>query len=397
MEECVGIDGKILSEVILPIMNVSRTAMDGQMHPEEPLNKSQLYVTTAGYKNTFPYEKLIQVLIWQIVTGDKAFVLGGTYRIPVLVKLLDKDFVKDLKMDGTFNEATFEREYESMWSGTSENSFFNYSLLEKARTLHTPEYEASGRSAKGSYYIVSCDVGRRECDTVAAIIKCTPQPQGISTKTLVNMFTYHNEHFEDQSIALKRLFYKYKARAIIVDGNGMGIGLVDYLVKPQYCADTDESFPDFGVINDTENEYRRFETDHCEQNAIYFMKANAAINTEAHTAVKLQIQSGHIKFLVDERIAKNKLLGTTKGQNMSPERRQDYLRPFTLTSILLEEMCNLREETEGVNIILKQSNKGIHKDKFSAFEYGIYYLKEFEDDVGKKRKKFSAKDWMFMN
>ena len=26
--------------------------------------------------------------------------MGGTYRIPVLVKLLDKNFVKDLKMDG---------------------------------------------------------------------------------------------------------------------------------------------------------------------------------------------------------------------------------------------------------------------------------------------------------
>ena len=29
IEECVGVDGKILSEVILPIMNVSRLAMDG--------------------------------------------------------------------------------------------------------------------------------------------------------------------------------------------------------------------------------------------------------------------------------------------------------------------------------------------------------------------------------
>ena len=113
MEECVGIDGTILSEVILPVMNVSRTAMDGQRYSEEMLNKSQLYITTAGWKGTFPYDKLIQLLVWQIVDPQKSCVLGGTYKIPVLAKLLDKHFVDDLKADGTFNEASFDREYNS--------------------------------------------------------------------------------------------------------------------------------------------------------------------------------------------------------------------------------------------------------------------------------------------
>ena len=42
--------------------------------------------------------------------------MGGTWRIPVLMKLLDKNFVKDLKMDGTFNESSFEREYKNLYS-----------------------------------------------------------------------------------------------------------------------------------------------------------------------------------------------------------------------------------------------------------------------------------------
>ena len=53
VEECVGVDGTILSEVIIPTMNVSRLCMDGTMHPDETLNKSQIFVTTAGWKNTF--------------------------------------------------------------------------------------------------------------------------------------------------------------------------------------------------------------------------------------------------------------------------------------------------------------------------------------------------------
>lgn len=44
LEECVGIDGTILNEVIVPIMNVSRRAANGEKDDSEVLNKSQIYV-----------------------------------------------------------------------------------------------------------------------------------------------------------------------------------------------------------------------------------------------------------------------------------------------------------------------------------------------------------------
>lgn len=396
IEECVGVDGTILSEVIIPTMNISRMCMDGSTHPEEQLNKSQIYITTAGWKNTFPYDKLIQLLVWQIVKPEKAMVMGGTYRIPVLVKLLDKNFIRDLKMDGTFNESSFDREYESKWSGTVEDAFFNAEIFERNRILKQPEYEASGRTSKSGYYILSVDVGRKGCDSVVCVFKVTPQPQGSSIKSLVNIHTMNDAHFEDQAIKLKKLFYKYKARRLVIDGNGLGIGLLDYMVKKQINPDTLEEFPDFGVFNDTDNEYKKYRTNECEQDAIYIIKANAPINTEAHANVQSQLSSGKVKFLIDERVAKVKLMGTAKGQNMTPEQRSEYLKPFTLTSILKEEMMNLREENEGVNIILKQANRGIKKDKFSAFEYGLYYIRQ-EEDNKKKKKKFKASDWTFMN
>ena len=81
---------------------------------------------------------------------------------------------------------------------------------------------------------------------------------------------------------------------------------------------------------------------------------------------------------------------------MKPEERAEYLKPFTLSYILKEEMMNLREENEGINIILKQANRGIRKDKFSAFEYGLYYIKQ-EEDKKKKKKRFNASDWAFYN
>ena len=396
IEECVGVDGDILSQVIIPTMNISRMCMDGTTHDEETLNKSQIYITTAGYKNTFPYDKLIQLLVWEIIKPQRSIIMGGTWRIPVLIGLQSKSFIQDLKQDGTFNESSFDREYESKWSGTVEDAFFNAEIFDRNRILNQPEYEASGRSSKLAFYVLAADIGRKGCDSVICVFKVTPQSQGGATKSLVNIYTLSDEHFEDQAIELKKLYYKYNARQIVIDGNGMGIGLIDYMVKSQTDPDTNETYPDFGVSNDEEGYYKKYKTSVTELDAMYILKANAPINTEAHAIARSQLSSGKVKFLIDERIAKNKLMATKVGQSMKPEQRAEYLKPFTLTSILKEEMMNLREETEGVNIILKQANRGIRKDKFSAFEYGLYYLK-LEEDKKKKRKKFKASDWCFMN
>lgn len=45
MEEAILIDEVALNEVIIPLMNVSRRCANGQVEPEEKLNKSQIYVS----------------------------------------------------------------------------------------------------------------------------------------------------------------------------------------------------------------------------------------------------------------------------------------------------------------------------------------------------------------
>ena len=395
IEECVGVDGKILNEVLIPLMNVDRRCMDKSVHEEEVLNKSQIYVTTAGWKNTFPYNKLITLLIRMILEPEKSIVMGGTWRIPVLVGLQSRNFVSELKQDGTFNDASFSREYESQWSGTVEDAYFNGEIFDRSRKLLQPEYEASGRSSEKAYYVLGVDVGRFRCPSVVCVFKVSPQTQGPALKSLVNIYTMEDEHFENQAIKLKKWYYAYKARCIVIDGNGIGAGLIEYMVKQQYIADTDDFLPDFGVQNDEDGEYKKFRTDRTEYDAIYIMKANAPINTEAHANVETQMRAGKIKLLIDERIARNKLMGTKKGNSMKPEQRAEYLKPFTLTSILKEEMQNLRQENDGVNILLKQANKSIGKDKFSAFEYGLYWIKQ-EEDSKRRRKSRRFSDFMFM-
>ena len=173
------------------------------------------------------------------------------------------------------------------------------------------------------------------------------------------------------------------------------------MTKAQIDPESGDELPPFGVEGGTSEDvieqYKKIKGPGVEENAMYLIKANAPINTEAHTYVQTQLASGKIKFLIDEAQAKVKLMSTKVGQNMDNDKRADYLRPFTLTTILREQMLNLVEENEGVNIILKQSSKGIKKDKFSAFEYGLYYIKQDEDRKKKRKTRDIGKMMFFTN
>jgi hypothetical protein len=73
---------------------------------------------------------------------------------------------------------------------------------------------------------------------------------------------------------------------MVIDANGLGIGLVDYMVKYQDDDTTGEHFPDFGVFGGTQDdaaeEYKKFRTNETEEDAMYLLKANAPVNSEAH-------------------------------------------------------------------------------------------------------------------
>ena len=398
MEECVLIDQTALNEIIIPTTNVNRLLPDGTRNKDEVVNKSQIYITTAGWKNSFAYKKLIELLIRSIIEPNEVMVLGGTYNTPITEGLLDENFVDELKLDGTYNEDSFDREYRSKWSGDVENAFFSAEKFDKHRVLLQPEYEFSGRSSKNAYYVLGIDVGRFNCTTEVCVFKVTPQVQGAALKTLVNLYTFEAEDFEAQAINIKKLYYKYKARICAIDANGLGVGLIDFMTKAQIDPESGDELPPFGVEGGTSEDvleaYKKIKGPGVEENAMYLIKANAPINTEAHTYVQTQMSSGKVKLLIDETQAKTKLMSTKVGQAMDTDRRNEYLKPFNLTTILREQMLNLVEENEGVNIILKQSSKGIRKDKFSAFEYGLYYIKQ-EEDRKKKKKSRNVADMMF--
>lgn len=172
---------------------------------------------------------------------------------------------------------------------------------------------------------------------------------------------------------------------------------MDFMTKKQIDPDTGEILPPFGVINDDERKYTIDPSETVvEKDVVYAMIANAPLNTEMYSYAQSQIFSGRVKFLIDEKEAKARLMTSKVGQTMSSTQRNDYLRPYVQTSILREQLCNLVEENEGINIILKQSSRGILKDKVSAMIYGLYYIKILEEK-SRGRRKFNIKDFLLFN
>lgn len=390
MEEAATLNQDMLQQVIIPTLNVSRRLPDGSVDDNEILNQAQTFVTSAGYKNTYAYDRLIQMLCQMVARPKQAFIFGGDWRIPVAEKLISGNFVSDLKMEGTFNEATFDREYNSNWGGDVESAFFKSEVFDKNRVLNLPEYSPSGKNNSKTYYLLGIDVGRFGCTTEIIVIKVMPAATGAPLKKIVNIFTIDAEHFGIQALKIKQIFQQFNCKVAVVDGNGLGAGLVDFLVTDQLDPDTGETWYNWGVINDDpdpktgKRKYKNFETPDTIHNAMYIMKATAPLNTEMYSYCQTQMQHGKIKFLIDDSIAKNKLLAQAQGQKMSPEKRNEYLKPFVLTNVLKEQMMNLVETSDKGNIILKPANNKIKHDKFSGLIYGLYYCK-LQEDKGHKR------------
>ena len=102
-------DGQILNEVVLPLMNVSRRTVRGVINPYEK-HQTQFYITSAGTKASWAYEKNIEIFERSIINPQDYWSFGCDYRIPIMHGLLDKSYIDDIKTSATFDEASFARE-----------------------------------------------------------------------------------------------------------------------------------------------------------------------------------------------------------------------------------------------------------------------------------------------
>lgn len=377
-------DGDAISEIILPQMNVSRRMSNGLVNPNEPINTQVIYATSAGTKSSFAYAALIDTFEKAIIDPKSSFCIGLDYRIPALHGLIDAKFVQGLKLSPSYNETTFAAEYLGSWLGGSDESWFDFARLVKYRKLKNPEWIQKFKGDSKVFYLISVDVGRLHDQTVACIFRVNIRDDKYYA-TLVNLFVLgrqaEKKTFVEQAIDLKQLIEIYNPREVVIDCNGLGVGLADEMIRTHLDSNGKE-LPAYGFFNN--DDYKKIQP----RDAIpilYSLKANGPLNSKIHGNAYSRIYGGMVRFLISEQDARASLLATKVGQKMKMEERVKRLMPHELTTKLFEEMSNLRLRRNGLDIVLEQINARFPKDKYSAFAYGLWRIKELEEENYKKK------------
>lgn len=355
-----------LQTVVIPMMANSRLATCGGVDPNE-IHKFTYYVTTAGTRQSFAYEKLMEVTAL-MAQGKSAFSLGAGFELACMHGQLDEAFINDLREQPTTNLAGFGREYMSEWSGTSENSLVTMEDLQASRVLTKAEEKHSGE--KDVSYVLSYDVARAEgaanANSALVVIKLIPRGDGTYQKHVVNCYSFEGTHFLEQALFLKRKANDFKARMVVIDSNGLGSGLIDQLVL-----EIDDN-PSWSVVND--ERYLRYKLENSVP-LIYALKSQSK---------EMKASDIHNIFMQTISNQKVKLLHTESQARTSRERKKNIdqlakeLMPYTMTDLMCEEILNLEYKQSGNQTQVKQISNRINKDKFSALEYGLWYVHTLE-------------------
>lgn len=384
-------DGDAISEIILPQMNVSRRMANGLVNPDEPVNTQVIYATSAGTKSSFAYAALIDTFERSIIDPKSSFCIGLDYRIPAQHGLIDAKFVQGLKLSPSYNETTFAAEYLGSWLGGSDESWFDFERLVKYRKIKNPEWIQKFKEDSRVFYLISVDVGRLHDQTVACIFRVNIRDDKYYA-TLVNLFVLgrqaEKKTFVQQAIDLKHLIEIYKPREVVIDCNGLGVGIADEMIRTHLDASGKE-LPAYGFFNN--DDYKKIQPRDSIP-ILYSLKANGPLNSKIHGNAYSRIYGGMVRFLISEQDARASLLATKVGQKMKLEERVKRLMPHELTTKLFEEMSNLRLRRNGLDIVLEQINARFPKDKYSAFAYGLWRIKELEEESYKKKSRRAGRD-----
>ena len=373
-------DEEAINSVVIPLVNVSRRLPNNTVNEKEP-NQQIIATTSAGNKTSFAYERLIDTFENAIIDPDHAFMFGCDWRLPAMHGLIDKQYINKLKMSPSYNAESFATEYLSLWQGSSEEAWFSYEKLSKYRKIKNPETHAINRPESEQFYLISVDVGRISDQTAVCVFRVNVVNNKFYS-TLVNLIvlgrTPQTKPFSIQAVDLKKIIVAFNPREVVIDTNGLGVGLADEMIKPQ-IDEKGNVLPAYGFIND--DNYKLIQPKDAPR-ILYGIKANSALNSKIHGNCYSRLTSGLVRFLIKEQEAKSALLATKIGQRMTTEQRVMRLMPHEMTTKLFEEMSNLRLKRTGasLDIVLERINSRFPKDKYSSFSYGLWRIKELEEE-----------------
>lgn len=371
IEESALLNDVLFQDCLKPIPEVPRytTGKLGVVDPCE-LNQQINFFTTSGFRGSDEFQRSINMLKGMISLSGE-MVLGSSW---FLACWYGRGSTKSqiLKKKKDMSPIAFAQNYESRWVGCADDALVDINKLMNCRSLTLPQTKYN--SLEEEFYL-GVDVARSQNSSnnqssvaVAKVIRTKDKTKIVSID-IVNIINIPNiMNFTAQACKIKEIQRMYNAQVVIVDGNGLGAGLVDELLKESFSPITKESLGCWDTINDD-----NIPEISGSPKIVFNLKAQSVQSKVVTTFIDM-VDSGKLR-----------LLEKRQDNDFSDRENEDFynkVAPFIQTDCLFEEIANLKLKHLGNGgVTLEKVVKKMDKDRVSATIYVLWYINEFCRDI----------------
>lgn len=362
-EESNLMNAVIFEDAVKPIVEVGRITCGkfAMINPEE-LNQKIDFYTTPGFRGSDEYRRCVQILNnmrdlkGEIVLGSD-WMLGCWYG-----RGSSKSAI--LKKKEEMSSMSFDMNYGGNWVGSSTGALVKIDNLMNCRTLTDPVLSSTADTQE---FYIGVDVARSENtnnnQSSIAVGEVVRESGKIKNINLVNIIHIPNIlNFSTQACIVKRVKKRYDAKVAIVDGNGLGVGLIDELMKENYDPITGETYLAWDTIN-TSATPQASRSDKC----LYDLKSQSCQTAIISNFIEM-VDSSVLRFL-ESRNGGDYFIRNNFDLNSK-------VLPFVEAELFFQEVGNLKLIQKGANLSIEKVLNKYDKDRFSAVAYLLYYIQK---------------------
>ena len=358
-----------------------------------------MYLSSAYWKDHWSYKRCEDSLQLMTKNQKRHFVCGFPYQLSISEGLLDPELVEDEMAESDFSDVKFSMEMCAFFWGSDEGAFFDSASILKNRKIKYPWYpddlssKVQGKTVSipqkqnGEIRILSADIAlmssrKHNNDATAIFInQLIPTKAHRYTSNIVYTETHEGLHTERQALIIRKLFDEYQCDYIVLDTNGIGLGVFDTLARDIVDTETGEVYPAISCINDKAMAERC--TAAGAQKVIWSVKASAQFNSDCALLLREAFRSGRIRLLVNDDEGRENLNEIRGYKGLSPVLKKKFELPYIYTNLLMNELTELQHEENNGRIKVFEKS-GMRKDRYSSLSYNYYLATLLENKLSKR-------------
>ena len=351
----------------------------------------EIYMSSAYFKSSWAYKKAQSYTLNFFDDTKKYFICGLPYQVSVREGLLSRSQLEDEMSEADYNELVQQMEMECLWFGDTDGSLFKFDELTARRRLRKafpplsfcndkisiPKLTATGKRILSIDVALMQSTKKKKNDASAIFINDLIQVNDTAYQSnFVYGETFEGLKTDELGMIVMKYFYEYQCTDLVLDTNGIGLGVYDFITKDQICQENGKRYQAMTCINDKDMAERCKVRD--ANKVVWSVKANANFNNEICVLLRNGIQNGKINFLIPEQDADSSLKETYKGYfKMSPTEQAKLKMSYIQTTFAVYELIKLDHEVKNGNIKVKEV-EGMRKDRYSSIAYSYWCACQLE-------------------